>query len=135
MHETSIALAVVDQIVERARQNGPAGSAVRVVVLRVGELSGVVPAALEFCFAMACEGTVAQGAALRVEAVPARARCGACPRRWSTGMPPDLNCPACGEPAAQLISGRELEIAAVEWDGENPVAPATSLEEPDPCAV
>ena len=134
MHETSIALAVVDQIVERARQNGHAASAVRVVVLRVGELSGVVPAALEFCFAMACEGTMAQGTALRVEAVPARARCGACPRRWSTGMPPDLNCPACGEPAAQLISGRELEIAAVEWGGE-PVAPAISPEEPDPCAV
>jgi hydrogenase nickel incorporation protein HypA/HybF len=94
MHETSIALAVVDQIVQRSLQEGH--DAVDAVVLRVGELSGVVPEALEFCFALACEGTVVQGAALRVEAVAARARCGACPRRWSVGMPPDLNCPACG---------------------------------------
>jgi hydrogenase nickel incorporation protein HypA/HybF len=131
MHETSIALAVVDQIALRARQDGRDG--VRAVVLRVGELAGVVPQALEFCFAQACEGTVAQGAALSIEAVTARARCGECADSWPVGMPPDLNCPACGEAAAHLISGRELEIAAVEWGG--PAARATSPEEPDPCAV
>ena len=133
MHETSIALAVVDQIVRRADEDGRAG--VHAVVLRVGELAGVVPEALEFCFAQACAGTVAEGAALSIEAVRALARCGGCPDSWPTGMPPDLNCPACGDPAAHLISGRELEIAAVEWGGTAAFATATSPEEPDPCAV
>ena len=131
MHETSIALAVVDQIARRAEQDGHDG--VRAVVLRVGELAGVVPDALEFCFAQVCAGTVAEGAALRIEAVPALGRCGTCPDDWPVGMPPDLTCPACGEPAAHLISGRELEIAAVEWGGTT--AFATSPEEPDPCAA
>ena len=131
MHETSIALAVVEQIARRAEQDGHAG--VRAVTLRVGELSGVVPQALEFCFAQACEGTVVRGAALSIEAITALARCGACPARWPVGMPPDLNCPSCGAAAAHLISGRELEIAAVEWSGA--AAAATSPEEPDPCAV
>lgn len=131
MHETSIALAVVDQIVQRAREDGHDG--VRAVVLRVGELAGVVPEALEFCFAQVCAGTVAEGAALSIEAVAALGRCGGCPDDWPVGMPPDLNCPGCGEPAAHLISGRELEIAAVEWGG--PAAFATSPEEPDPCAA
>lgn len=131
MHETSIALAVVDQIAQRARADGHDG--VRAVVLRVGELAGVVPAALEFCFAQACAGTVAEGATLSIEAVTALGRCGACPESWPVGMPPDLNCPACGAPAAHLISGRELEIAAVEW-GAAP-AFATIPEEPDPCAA
>lgn len=130
MHETSIALAVVDQIVERARQDGHLE--VRAVELRVGELAGVVPEALEFCFAQACSGTVVQGAVLTVEAVPARACCSACSRRWFVGMPPDLCCPACGEAAAQLLSGRELEITAVEWGA---AASAPSPEEPDPCAA
>jgi len=131
MHETSIALAVVDQIAQRAHEDARDG--VRAVVLRVGELAGVVPAALEFCFAQACAGTVAEGAVLSIETVTALARCGACPETWPVGMPPDLTCPACGEAAAHLISGRELEIAAVEWGG--PAAVATSTEEPDPCAV
>ena len=131
MHETSIALAVVDQIAQRACEDGHDG--VRAVVLRVGELAGVVPEALEFCFAQACAGTVAEGATLSIEAVAALARCGGCPERWPTGMPPDLTCPACGAAAAHLISGRELEIAAVEWGGTT--AFATSPEEPDPCAV
>jgi hydrogenase nickel incorporation protein HypA/HybF len=131
MHETSIALAVVDQIIRRARQDGR--TAVRTVALRVGELAGVVPEALEFCFAQACEGTLAQGATLTVEAVPARACCSACSSRWQVGMPPDLCCPVCGEAAAHLLSGRELEISAVEWGGEAVRVPGP--EEPDPCAA
>jgi hydrogenase nickel incorporation protein HypA/HybF len=133
MHETSIALAVVDQIAERARQEARTG--VRAVGLRIGELAGVVPEALEFCFAQACEGTVAQGAALGIEAVEARARCGACSHEWSVGMPPDLCCPLCDAAAAHLISGRELEITAVEWGVGPRAVPAPGPEEPDPCAV
>jgi hydrogenase nickel incorporation protein HypA/HybF len=131
MHETSIALAVVDQIVQRARQDGR--TSVRSVTLRVGELAGVVPDALEFCFAHACEGTLAQGARLSVEAVQARACCSACSSGWPVGMPPDLCCPVCGAAAAHLLSGRELEIRSVEW-GE-PAVTAPSPEEPDPCAA
>jgi hydrogenase nickel incorporation protein HypA/HybF len=130
MHETSIALAVVDQIARRAAQDGR--TSVRAVALRVGELAGVVPQALEFCFDQACAGTVAQGAALRVEQVPARARCSACEGLWFVSMPPDLCCPDCGQAAAHLVTGRELEIAAVEW-GNPDAAPVP--EEPDPCAV
>jgi hydrogenase nickel incorporation protein HypA/HybF len=131
MHETSIALAVVDQIARRAEQDGRRG--VRAVTLRVGELAGVVPQALEFCFAQACADTVAQGAVLGIDTVPALARCGGCGRDWPVGMPPDLTCPGCGEAAAHLISGRELEIVAVEW--AEPAVRATKPEERDPCAV
>lgn len=133
MHETSIALAVVDQIAQRAWQDGHTG--VRAVGLRIGELAGVVPAALEFCFAQACEGTVAHGADLSIEAVQARARCGACSHDWPVGMPPDLCCPLCDAAAAHLISGRELEITAVEWGSPAVVVSAPGPEEPDPCAV
>lgn len=130
MHETSIALAVVDQIAERARRDGH--TAVHSVALRVGSLAGVVPEALEFCFTQACEGTVAQGAALSIESVPAEACCSACSGSWPVGMPPDLVCPVCGQAAAHLRTGRELEIAAVQW---GPAAATARPEEPDPCAV
>lgn len=131
MHETSIALAVIDQIAERARQDGR--TAVRSVTLRVGSLAGVVPDALEFCFAQAGEGTVVQGAALAIESVPAQACCSACSADWMVGMPPDLICPACGQAAAHLRTGRELEIAAVQWG--LPADANVRPEEPDACAV
>ncbi|MEW2490291.1 hydrogenase maturation nickel metallochaperone HypA [Streptomyces sp. NPDC048411] len=113
MHEMSIAMAVVDQVEEAARAGGAAS--VGSVRLQVGELAGVVPDALSFCFGLACAGTVLEGAELVVEPVAARARCEPCADEWAVGMPPRLCCPACGEPTAELLSGRELQIVSVHW--------------------
>ncbi|MBW5484151.1 hydrogenase maturation nickel metallochaperone HypA/HybF [Streptomyces bambusae] len=115
MHEMSIAMAVVAQVEEAARAGG--ARAVGEVRLQVGELAGVVPDALAFCFELACAGTVLEGAALVTDAVPARARCLPCATAWAVGMPPDLCCPGCGSAAGtELLSGRELQIAAVTWE-------------------
>ncbi|MEU1277982.1 hydrogenase maturation nickel metallochaperone HypA [Streptomyces sp. NPDC005805] len=122
MHEMSLALAVVDQVEEAARERG-AGS-VASVRLSVGELAGVVPQALAFCFELACAGTLLEGAELTAETVPARAHCVPCDREWAVGMPPDLCCPGCGTPAQDLLSGRELRIAEVHWgDPADPADP------------
>lgn len=109
----SVALAVVEQVEEAARAAGAAG--VAHVRLQVGELAGVVPDALHFCFELACAGTLLEGAELMAEPVAARARCGACRAEWATGMPPQLCCPRCDVPADGLLSGRELHIAGVRW--------------------
>ncbi|AQT75166.1 MULTISPECIES: hydrogenase maturation nickel metallochaperone HypA/HybF [Streptomyces] len=115
MHEMSIAMAVVGQVEEAA---GAAGAhAVTSVRLRVGELAGVVPDALAFCFELACAGTVLDGAELVTESVAARARCATCPDTWAVGMPPELCCPGCGRATdVELLSGRELEILSVRWE-------------------
>lgn len=113
MHEMSIVLAVVGQVEDTARRTGC--EAVDLVTLRVGELAGVVPDSLQFCFGLACEGTLLAGARLETERVPGRARCGPCAREWATGLPPQLCCPGCGAAAEGLVSGRELEIVEVRW--------------------
>lgn len=74
MHEMSVALAVVDQVAEAAERAGDV-TAVRSVRLQVGELAGVVPDSLAFCFELVCAGTLLEGAELVTEAVPGRARC------------------------------------------------------------
>ncbi|GFH34591.1 hydrogenase maturation nickel metallochaperone HypA/HybF [Streptomyces pacificus] len=113
MHEMSIALAVVDQVGEAARSQGV--TAVRTVRLLIGELAGVVPDALAFSFELACAGTAVEGAGLAIETVRARARCAPCDGEWAVGVPPRLACPLCGRATVELVSGRELRIAAVEW--------------------
>ncbi|MFF3008377.1 hydrogenase maturation nickel metallochaperone HypA [Kitasatospora sp. NPDC057940] len=113
MHEMSIATAVVDQVDRAARAHGE--SAVARVRLQVGELAGVVPSALDFCFELACAGTLLEGAVLETEAVAARAKCTPCGVEWSVGMPPDLGCPRCAGARVELLAGRELQILGVEW--------------------
>ncbi|MDR3084069.1 MAG: hydrogenase maturation nickel metallochaperone HypA [Streptomyces sp.] len=115
MHEMSIALAVIGQVEEAAERAGGV-MAVRSVRLQVGELAGVVPDALSFCFELACAGTVLEGAELVTDPVPGRARCADCAHEWPVGMPPLLSCPRCGEGTADLLTGRELQIVSVHWE-------------------
>ena len=128
MHEMSIALAVIGQVEEAAERTGGV-TAVRSVRLQVGELAGVVPDALSFCFELACAQTVLEGAELVTEPVPGRARCTSCAHEWPVGMPPLLSCPRCGAGTAELLSGRELQIVSVHWEDGPAHAP---LREPIP---
>ncbi|MFD8632472.1 hydrogenase maturation nickel metallochaperone HypA [Streptomyces sp. NPDC059533] len=121
MHEMSIAVAVVGQVEEAALAGG--AGAVTSVRLQVGELAGVVPDALAFCFELACAGTLLEGAELVTEPVEARAHCGSCTADWAVGMPPRLLCPGCGLATdVELRSGRELQILSVRWE-DSPALP------------
>jgi hydrogenase nickel incorporation protein HypA/HybF len=122
MHEMSIALAVIGQVEEAAERAGDV-TAVRSVRLQVGELAGVVPDALSFCFELACAGTVLEGAELVTDEVPGRARCAPCAHEWAVGMPPLLSCPRCDGGMTDLLSGRELQIVSVHWEDGRPHAP------------
>ena len=124
MHEMSVALAVVDQVAEAADRAGDI-TAVRSVRLQVGELAGVVPDSLTFCFELACAGTLLEGAELITEAVPGRARCTPCAHEWAVGMPPRLTCPACGGTRTDLLAGRELGIVDVRWEDGGSAQPPT----------
>jgi hydrogenase nickel incorporation protein HypA/HybF len=68
MHEFPIARRIVE-LVGQQLLPGQAGE-VRSVKLKVGELTGLAPEALTFCFEAACEGTAVQGAILEIEQVP-----------------------------------------------------------------
>ncbi|MFK0232714.1 hydrogenase maturation nickel metallochaperone HypA [Streptomyces vinaceus] len=132
MHEMSIAMAVVAQVEEAAGAGG--AKAVTSVRLQVGELAGVVPDALAFCFELACAGTVLEGAELVTEPVPARARCRSCTGDWAVGMPPRLVCPGCGQATdVELLAGRELQILSVHWeDGPGPGCDRAGTPAPTP---
>lgn len=131
MHEMSVAMAMVEQVAEAAAPHGHrSATAVR---LRLGELAGVVPDSLRFCFGLVSAGTVLDGAELLIEDVPGRARCVPCAAEWATGMPPRLDCPHCGGARVEMLAGRELQVAAVRWAGpEEPSGPNASV---DPAAV
>ncbi|MGW0765415.1 hydrogenase maturation nickel metallochaperone HypA/HybF [Streptomyces sp. NPDC002676] len=121
MHEMSVALAVVEQVEAAARSRRATG--VSSIRLDVGELAGVVPDSLAFCFELASAGTVVAGAELITHTVPGTARCEPCSQNWAVGMPPRLLCPGCGTAAVELVSGRELHIREVRW-AAGPTDPA-----------
>jgi hydrogenase nickel incorporation protein HypA/HybF len=110
MHELSIALSLLDLVAEEADRRG---GHVVAVHLKLGPLSGVVKGALLSAYDLVREGTPLAGAELLVEEVPLVAWC---PRCASERAPrfPQLCCPTCGTPTPEVVSGRELEVVALE---------------------
>jgi hydrogenase nickel incorporation protein HypA/HybF len=111
MHEVSIMTEAVRMAVESAQAAG--ARRITGLRLRVGALSGAVPEALQFAWEVVSEGTMAAGARLEIETVPATAWCARCaveftPRKTIT------ECPQCHEISRELRRGRELEFASVE---------------------
>jgi hydrogenase nickel incorporation protein HypA/HybF len=113
MHELSIMQSALDQVLDKARQAG--AGRVHAIHLRIGALSGVVPDALQFAFEALADGTLAQGARLLIEDVPARFWCAACNHEFAaTRM--FAECPGCHRPSTELRAGREMELTSLEVD-------------------
>ena len=92
MHELSLAKGILDVVEDCARENDCARiSRIRV---RVGEFAAVMPDAMTTAFSIIAQGTVAEGAELVLEDVPAVGRCRACGREYGL-TENEYTCP-CG---------------------------------------
>ncbi len=114
MHEVGIIESALDVVRREAARHGAA--AVHRVVLRVGAVSGAEPEALRFAFEAVSPGTVAAGAELEIELVPARAHCAACADDFTVEHGFLFSCPRCSALSGDLRAGRELELARLEFN-------------------
>jgi hydrogenase nickel incorporation protein HypA/HybF len=121
MHELSIAASIVESVTEAAG-NYP-GARVKEVRLRVGALASVVEESLQFCWGLATEGTPLAGAVLAIDTLPVIVHCDACGADAEIAGVQSFRCPKCGELAADLRQGRELEIQSIELDEPEATTP------------
>jgi hydrogenase nickel incorporation protein HypA/HybF len=111
MHELSIAMSVLDVASEEAERRGVEVVAIR---LRIGPLAGVVREALESAYEVAREGSAMPNARLVIEETPLVAYCRECKIERRIASPQMICCPVCGVPTPDIVSGRELEVVALE---------------------
>ncbi|MGA2491819.1 MAG: hydrogenase maturation nickel metallochaperone HypA [Roseiarcus sp.] len=115
MHEMSVAHGLLSILQDQAKAHGIARiSRVRV---KLGRLRGIDGRQLRLAFEALAEGGLADGAALDVEEIAAKARCRACGAVWRA---PDyrFECPDCAAADSEILEGRELFIES--FDGERP---------------
>lgn len=112
MHELSIAMSIVELAEEESEQRG--GARINAVHLRLGALAGVVTEALLSSWELACEGTSVQGSRLVIEPVPVVVDCPRCGERRTLDSVQWFVCPECRGPVAEVVSGRELQVFALE---------------------
>ena len=112
MHELGIAESALELALTHARSAG--ASRVLRIVIRVGALSGVDPDALRFAFSAILPGTVADGAQLQIDPVPAVAYCSACQKDFFPDTDHFFECTTCGQLSATVKQGRELDLVRLE---------------------
>jgi hydrogenase nickel incorporation protein HypA/HybF len=111
VHELSIAQSLLDSVrSELAARGNPR---VTRVGMRVGEISGVQPDALQFSFEVIVKGTELEQAVLDIERIPFTYRCAACRHEFPV-VAFRVECPACGGEKGVAIGGDELQLAYLE---------------------
>ena len=111
MHELSITQNILGIVVKHAEK--AQARRVTAINLVVGELAGFVDDSIQFYFDMLSPGSMAEGARLVIERVPARVRCRACAQEFE---PKDMNwaCPGCAAIGGEVLSGREFSVKSIE---------------------
>jgi hydrogenase nickel incorporation protein HypA/HybF len=111
MHELGIVRNIVAIVGDAAK-----GRRVRRVTLEVGNLSGVMPDAIAFCFDTVARGTALDGATLEIRPIVGRARCDACGTEFVADT---LFTPCCcGSRQFKRLQGEELNIKNMELETE-----------------
>jgi hydrogenase nickel incorporation protein HypA/HybF len=111
MHEMGIANSVLDAVRTEARRFPE--SHVYKVGIRVGELSGVAPDSLSFCFEALVNGTDLEPLTLEIQYCPRQFQC----RKCGCSFPAEIEglpCPKCGGVDSLSVGGDELDIVYLE---------------------
>ena len=111
MHELGIMQNIIASVQQYAEDNHI--TEIVKVIVEVGQISGVVPESLEFCFAVCAKDTVVEGARLEIERVDAVGRCKHCGEEFNL-LKNDFTCPSCSGSKWDVVSGRELVIKGLE---------------------
>ena len=111
MHEMSIAQSVIDIVRDEMAKNE--ATILRSVRLNIGQLSGIVPDALSFCFEIITSKTEMEGARFIMDIVPLRGYCHICKEEFEIKDYVFL-CPTCKDKQIETISGRDLTVVEIE---------------------
>lgn len=110
MHELSITQGIIDICEKHA-----SGRRVLSLDVEIGDLSGVVPDAIEFCFEACSRGTALEGASLNIIRIPGKGHCQDC------GADTELSavfgaCSHCGSYLVTIKTGEEMRVKEIEVD-------------------
>ena len=111
MHEMSLMQGILDSVENAAREAGAA--AVSEIRLSIGQMTEIVPDAMDFAFEALSSGTLCEGAQLKVTMIEIRSRCSVCAHEFGHDRY-HWGCPKCESLATELLSGREMYIESIE---------------------
>jgi hydrogenase nickel incorporation protein HypA/HybF len=117
MHELPVTEQLLAVTLEKARAAG--AGRVTEVHLVIGQLSSFVDDSISFYWDILSEGTLAEGAELCFQRIPAEMRCLDCRKSYQPA-PGELLCPTCGGARVEVQAGDEFLLDYIMIDEADP---------------
>lgn len=111
MHELAVTQSMLNLALEHAE--GAGAQRITRINLAIGELSGIVDESVQFYFDFVSKGTLAEGAQLTFERMPACFRCRACGHEFVL-QDGNWACPVCQAWGGEFVAGREFYMESIE---------------------
>ena len=114
MHELPVIEKILDIVLNTAHKHQI--TEIRAINLEVGELSHLEQEWMQHYFDYLSQDSIAQGAKLKIDKIPAKMRCSECENELAaySGSCLQQNCTFCGSTDLKLISGNEYYIKNLE---------------------
>jgi hydrogenase nickel incorporation protein HypA/HybF len=122
VHEMGITAEILAAVTDATEKAG--GTRINSVHVTIGELTEIVPDAIQFAWEALTPGTLAEGATLEIVRTEGRSRCLQCGAEFSHDRW-DRICAACGSFLTEPLSGDELRVDSVDIDTPEDGAAAT----------
>ncbi len=113
MHEMSVTQSVLEIALRHAERAG--AQRITRLNLVIGELASIVDDSVQFYWDIISQGTIAEGAELHFERVPATLRCLGCDHTFPLNGR-EYACPACGEKRVAAAGGNDFRLESIEVD-------------------
>ena len=114
MHELQVTERILDIILQKAKAHHV--SKVISIQLQIGELSDLEEEWVQKYFDYLSKDTVAENAKVKIEKIPVIMQCNECGESFNVEIKQmkEIQCPACGQKACTLVSGKEYYIKDME---------------------
>jgi len=113
MHEMSIAIPLVRQLELLAAEHN--AQRVQTLTITAGAMEQIVPEFLIDAFAVAADGTCAEGATLDIQVQPVVAECRNCSTRYDATID-SFECPKCNQADVDIVEGNTIILQSVTFE-------------------
>jgi hydrogenase nickel incorporation protein HypA/HybF len=112
MHELPITESILEIALRHARQSN--AKRITGIYLVIGQMSSVVDDSVQFYWDMISKDTMAAGAKLYFERIPAKMLCLDCKYEFIPGE--EFSCPICQSLHVKVVAGEEFRLEAIDVD-------------------